>query len=189
MKKILAIAVALTAFMAVAAAQPRALGVRLGSASYAAGYGAELSYQHGLGTTNFVEIDLGWSSVGINGTASWDYILAEFGGGFDFYAGPGANLGMYNTADGELLCLTRFAIAGGAVVSTAELIGQPGRRTGYLYADLSGLREQIPLQLHCIVAGENILLAFGYGQFHPLLRHFAFALYAHDQRLGLLRSK
>ena len=94
MKKLLAIAVALTAFVAVAAAQPRALGVRFGSPSFNPGFGAELSYQHGLGTTNFIEFDLGWSTAGINGTASWDYILAEFGGGFDFYAGPGANLGL-----------------------------------------------------------------------------------------------
>ena len=94
MKKILAIAVALTAFMAVAAAQPRALGVRFGSPSFNPGFGAELSYQHGLGTTNFIEFDLGWSTAGINGTASWDYIIAEFGGGFNFYAGPGANLGL-----------------------------------------------------------------------------------------------
>ena len=94
MKKLLAIAVALTAFVAVAAAQPRALGVRFGSPSFLPGFGAELSYQHGLGTTNFIEFDLGWSTAGINGTASWDYILAEFGGGFNFYAGPGANLGL-----------------------------------------------------------------------------------------------
>ena len=82
MKKVIVIIAMLLGFAVAASAQPRALGVRLG-------YGAELSYQHGLGTTNFVEIDLGWSSVGINGTASWDYILAEFGGGFDFYAGLG----------------------------------------------------------------------------------------------------
>ena len=94
MKKLLAIAVALTAFVAVAAAQPRALGVRFGSPSFNPGFGAELSYQHGLGTTNFIEFDLGWSTAGINGTASWDYVIAEFGGGFDFYAGPGANLGL-----------------------------------------------------------------------------------------------
>ena len=92
MKKLLAIAVALTAFVAVAAAQPRALGVRFGSPSFLPGFGAELSYQHGLGTTNFIEFDLGWSTAGINGTASWDYVIAEFGGGFDFYAGPGANV-------------------------------------------------------------------------------------------------
>jgi len=112
MKKIIAIAVALFAFVAVASAQPRALGVRFGSASYAAGYGAELSYQHGLGTTNFLELDLGWSSVGINGTASWDYIIADFGGGFDFYAGPGVNLGMYNTADGTQFALGALAQVG-----------------------------------------------------------------------------
>ncbi len=94
MKKLLAIAVALTAFVAVAAAQPRALGVRFGSPSFNPGFGAELSYQHGLGTTNFIEFDLGWSTAGINGTASWDYLIAEFGGGFHFYAGPGANLGL-----------------------------------------------------------------------------------------------
>ena len=56
MKKLLAIAVALTAFVAVAAAQPRALGVRFGSPSFNPGFGAELSYQHGLGTTNFIGI-------------------------------------------------------------------------------------------------------------------------------------
>ena len=115
MKKLLAIAVALTAFVAVAAAQPRALGVRFGSASYAAGYGAELSYQHGLGTTNFIEVDLGWSSVGggcINGTASWDYIIAEFGGGFNFYAGPGVNLGTYGTPDGAKFAIGALAQVG-----------------------------------------------------------------------------
>jgi hypothetical protein len=52
MKKILVIALSLLALGAVASAQPRALGIR-------GGYGAELSYQHGLGS-NFLEADLGF---------------------------------------------------------------------------------------------------------------------------------
>jgi len=95
MKKILAIAVALFAFVAVASAQPRAIGVR-------AGYGGELSYQHSLGS-NFAEFDLGWmvggnqcSSISLAGI--YNFILAG-DGTFNFYAGPGAMLGMWTYKD------------------------------------------------------------------------------------------
>ena len=47
MKKMLILVAALLGFAVVATAQPRALGVR-------AGYGAELSYQHTLGSENFL---------------------------------------------------------------------------------------------------------------------------------------
>jgi len=86
MKKILAIAVALFAFVAVASAQPRAIGVR-------AGYGGELSYQHSIGS-NFAEFDLGWMANGVYLTGIYDFILAG-DGAFNFYAGPGASLGYY----------------------------------------------------------------------------------------------
>lgn len=86
MKKIIAITVALVAFAAVAAAQPRAIGIR-------AGYGGELSYQHSIGS-NFAEFDLGLfgHSAAISGI--YDFIIAG-DGNFNFYAGPGARLGAW----------------------------------------------------------------------------------------------
>lgn len=86
MKKIIAITVALVAFAAVAAAQPRALGVR-------AGYGGELSYQHSVGS-NFAEFDLGLFNNSAALSAIYDFIIAG-NGNFNVYAGPGARLGMW----------------------------------------------------------------------------------------------
>ena len=83
MKKTLIIIASLLAFAVVASAQPRAIGVR-------AGYGAELSYQHNLGSANFLEVDLGWSfsSAGyFNVAAAYDFSVAPVGP-FNFYAGP-----------------------------------------------------------------------------------------------------
>ena len=75
MKKTLIIIASLLAFAVVASAQPRAIGVR-------AGYGAELSYQHNLGSENFLEVDLGWSfsSAGyFNVAAAYDFSVAPVG--------------------------------------------------------------------------------------------------------------
>ena len=91
MKKVLAILVAAFAFVAVASAQPRALGVR-------AGWGGELSYQHGAGA-GFLEADLGFlANNGFYVTGVYDFILGS-SGICNFYAGPGVQLGMYNHAD------------------------------------------------------------------------------------------
>jgi len=91
MKKILAIAVALFAFVAVASAQPRALGLR-------AGYGGELSYQHTLGGANFAELDLGLWQHGFKLTGAYDFILAG-DGNFNLYAGPAAAVGTWKVND------------------------------------------------------------------------------------------
>ena len=91
MKKVLAILVAAFAFVAVASAQPRALGVR-------AGWGGELSYQHGAGA-GFLEADLGfWANNGFYVTGVYDFIFAN-AGIVNFYVGPGVQLGFYNHAD------------------------------------------------------------------------------------------
>ena len=85
MKKIVAILAGMLAFAAVASAQPRAFGVRLG-------YGAEVSYQHSLGN-NFAEVDLG--VVGPNGfyvSGIYDFDLGS-AGVLNFYAGPGVQIG------------------------------------------------------------------------------------------------
>ena len=92
MKKIIVIALSLVAFAAVASAQPRALGIR-------ATYGAELSYQHTLGGSNFAEFDLGWAgNSGFNLAGIYDFVIGG-SDNFNFYAGPGARFGMYNWHD------------------------------------------------------------------------------------------
>ena len=98
MKKIIFILVGLLACAAVASAQPRAFGARLG-------YGAEVSYQYGVGN-NFAEMDLGLvGSKGWYVSGLFDFSLGH-AGLFHFYAGPGVQLGTRNyeeTDGGDIL--------------------------------------------------------------------------------------
>ena len=89
MKKLLVVILSVLAFAAVASAQPRAIGVR-------AGYGGELSYQHGVGA-NFLEFDLGFlgHAHGYYVTAAYDFIFAN-AGICNFYVGPAVQVGLYN---------------------------------------------------------------------------------------------
>ena len=64
--------VAALAFAAVASAQPKAVGVRVGN-------GAEVSYQHYLGGSNFIEADLGFMSNGFRLTGIYDFDLGSAG--------------------------------------------------------------------------------------------------------------
>jgi len=85
MKKILIIAALMLGFVASAAAQPKAIGLR-------GGYGAELSYQHYLGS-QFVEADLGltgFNALNVAATYNWFFYQS---GGFGFYGGLGGALG------------------------------------------------------------------------------------------------
>lgn len=98
MKKFFAVLIALLAISStVALAQPRAIGLRVG-------YGVEASYQHSFGS-NFVEADLGFNG-GIkdrNATmlsAVYNFSIYEISN-FEFYAGPGAQLGLYTLRDGQ----------------------------------------------------------------------------------------
>lgn len=90
MKKFVLVALSVLAVSFAASAQPRALGLR-------AGYGAELSYQHDLGG-NFLEADLGFMSNTISLTGIYDFIFAN-AGICNFYVGPGAHIGMWNSKD------------------------------------------------------------------------------------------
>lgn len=104
MKKVLIAAVALLMFGIAASAQPRALGVR-------ATLGAEVSYQHGLGT-NFVEADLGLFGNGFYLTGVYDFVFASEGN-FNFYGGPGAQAGFYSTDDnGDSVTKMDFGVVG-----------------------------------------------------------------------------
>ena len=84
------IAAMVIGFAVAASAQPKALGLRVG-------YGAELSYQHNVGE-NFIEADLGLASFkNLGVAATYNFNIAQFGEGFNFYAGPGIGLGMGET--------------------------------------------------------------------------------------------
>lgn len=86
MKRIIIIAIAVFGLAVAASAQPRAIGARIG-------YGADLSYQHSMGS-NFIEADLGLSSFkNLNIAATYNFMISEFGDGFGFYAGPGVGVG------------------------------------------------------------------------------------------------
>ncbi len=64
-----------------------AIGLRLD-------YGAEISYQHGLGS-NRIEADLGWWNNGFSITGVYHWVF-NIDGGFNWYVGPGASLKFYN---------------------------------------------------------------------------------------------
>ena len=95
MKKVIAILVAALAFVAVASAQPRALGVRGG---WNGSFGGEVSYQHSLGN-NFAEFDLGLYGNGFTLAGIYDIVFAN-AGAVNFYIGPGAMLNIFNVDDG-----------------------------------------------------------------------------------------
>lgn len=102
MKKLIIAILSVFAFVAVASAQPRAIGVR-------AGYGGEISYQHYVGDS-FIEADLGL--VGNHGfyvTGIYDFNIG-YAGPFSFYAGPGAQVGFYNA--GENAMALNLAVGG-----------------------------------------------------------------------------
>ena len=79
---------------------PHAIGLRGGIDNY--GNGTEITYQHGFGESNRLELDLGW--WGNNGWGNNDHLIALSGiyhwvwnldGGLNWYAGFGAQIGHY----------------------------------------------------------------------------------------------
>lgn len=98
MKKVflgLAILLASVSF-SYAQVNPHALGLRFGGGT---ALGGEISYQHGLGSANRLEFDLGfngdkdWSVIGLTGMYHWDWNLT---GGLNWFVGPGVGLGIYS---------------------------------------------------------------------------------------------
>ncbi len=73
-----------------------AIGLRLGDSD---GFGAEISYQRGLGDNNRLEVDLGWRSGNnfdgfkLAGLYQWVWNLD---GNFNWYLGAGGGVGAYD---------------------------------------------------------------------------------------------
>jgi hypothetical protein len=111
MKKVIVIIAILVGFGFSSAAQvnPHAIGLRGGAGNY--GSGGEVSYQHGIGEANRLELDLGWRrrNNGIFGNGNgngndynylyvagiyhWNFNITE---GLNWFVGPGAIVGFYN---------------------------------------------------------------------------------------------
>ncbi|KAA6348883.1 hypothetical protein EZS27_003683 [termite gut metagenome] len=75
-------------------AQDNAIGLRLG-------YSAEASFQHALSSANRLEADLGLNfgkdnGLNLSGTYQWVWDLSALSQGFNWYAGVGAGLGIWD---------------------------------------------------------------------------------------------
>ncbi len=96
--------IALSGFTS-AQVEDHSLGLRFGSLF---GLGTEISYQHGLNNINRLEVDLGFSSrYEYNNSSRYDYNSWALTGlyhwvwslenNFNWYAGPGAQIGSWNS--------------------------------------------------------------------------------------------
>lgn len=93
MKKIILSLVLIFAGLSVAEAQSNALGLRVG-------YGAELSYQRMLSQGTRLEADLGLDFGGglnVAGVYQWVMDLSALAPGFNWYAGAGVGLGIWDS--------------------------------------------------------------------------------------------
>lgn len=95
MKRLYILLIALLAFAATAAAQPRAVGLRLPGFGV---FGSEFSYEHYIGDSNFLEVDLGvqrYTGFQATGTLNWELWNPDFTdrGNWTVYAGPGLAMG------------------------------------------------------------------------------------------------
>lgn len=83
-------------FGAMSQVNPHAIGLRAGGGSY--GNGVEVSYQHGMGDANRLELDLGlrtgssYQHFIVSGIYHWAWNITS---GLNWYVGPGAQLGSY----------------------------------------------------------------------------------------------
>ena len=87
-------------FYAPAQVNPHAIGLRFGGGGDV--LGGEISYQHGLGSTNRLELDLGlgsgnsWSRTDLTGIYQWDWNLTD---GLNWFVGPGATIGLWKPSN------------------------------------------------------------------------------------------
>ena len=85
-------------FSLTAQVNPHAIGLRFNGDGR--GNGAEISYQHGFGSSNRLELDFGgrshknWRHFGVFAGYHWVWNLTD---GLNWYIGPGAALGSYQS--------------------------------------------------------------------------------------------
>ena len=103
MKKILLTSMVMFGFGVFAFSQvnPNALGLRLGGGTI---NGGELSYQKGIGSSNRLELDLGfggnkdYGSLSLTGIYHWNWNIVE---SLNWYVGPGAGVSFVNAKHGD----------------------------------------------------------------------------------------
>jgi len=103
MKKIIISSIfLLIGFSMNAQVNPHAIGLRLGGNGNV--NGVEISYQHGMGSANRLELDLGFSSnkhhnrMYVAGIYHWDWNITD---AFNWYVGPGASVGFRSYNDND----------------------------------------------------------------------------------------
>jgi hypothetical protein len=108
MKKIALISTLLLSFAYSVQAQvnPHAIGFRGGLGNY--GTGGEISYQHGFGEVNRLELDLGFRAYSTIGNKYRHFVLSgiyhwvwEIEDGLNWYLGPGVRLGFWSDDNGS----------------------------------------------------------------------------------------
>jgi len=104
MKKLFLFSIALICFTLTTTAQDisdNAIGLRLGDSD---GLGAEISYQHALGSNNRLELDLGWrdgknyDGFKLAGLYQWVWNIED---SFNWCAGVGGGLGSFGYNDNK----------------------------------------------------------------------------------------
>jgi len=103
MKKVILFFAVISLFGLMASAQvnPHAIGLRFGGGT---AYGGELSYQHGMGDANRLELDLGFAGnsdhnrMMLVGIYHWDWNITA---GLNWFVGPGAGFGFYKYGDDD----------------------------------------------------------------------------------------
>lgn len=103
MKKFVLLMAAVTAFVTVASAQPKALGVRVGN------YGVDVSYENYAGDNDFLEFELGlddmFSTSAFHFDGVYNFMIAHpdwtTSGQWGFYAGPGASVAVWDNGKDE----------------------------------------------------------------------------------------
>lgn len=104
MKKLLLVLIAIIGLTFAANAQDRAIGLRLGGGQ---GYGAELSYQQGLGGINRLEADLGYyggygySHLGLTALYQAHFDISAVPN-LGWYAGVGARVDLYTYGNASI---------------------------------------------------------------------------------------
>ena len=103
MRKILLVIAATLAFAAVAVAQPKAIGLRLGN------YGVDVSYENYAGENDFLEFELGMDNVfntdafHLDGVYNFMIAHPDFTaeGQWGIYVGPGASVAVWDNGKNE----------------------------------------------------------------------------------------